>query len=208
MKKFFLFLVTVFSTAAFSQQNSEFEKVQNYFSQHRMMIEKEFQNRTSSSSHLYNKTLLSQDRKVFMQKLDSLENSAYQYALLTVRNREDLGKIFRPSGFETTRTDLKAISGKALYPGGLDNLRQQIAGLLYLGAFSPDIPLTRADVNFTVEADGSITYVHAEGVNPNFNKQAEIAIYRLPEKFIPATKDGVAVRYKYRIPVTLSLTAE
>lgn len=187
----------------FAQQNTEFEQVKNYFSQHRMMIEKEFQNRTSRTSQMYNRTLLSQDRKIFLQKLDSLENSAYQYALLTVRNREDLGRIRQHS--DTMRTELKSISEKALYPGGFENLRHQIAGLLYTDAFTSEFQSSKADVFFTVEPDGSITYVHAEGVNPNFNKQAEIAIYRLPEKFTPAVKDGVAVRYKYRIPVTFSL---
>ncbi len=201
---FFFFL----AIPAFAQQNTEFAQVKNYFGQHRMMIEKEFQNRTARSSQLYNKTLMSQDRKIFLQKLDSLENSAYQYALLTVRNREDLGKIRQSHNADTARTELKSISEKALYPGGLENLRQQIAGLLYIDAFAADFPASKADVFFTVEPDGSITYVHAEGLNPNFNKQAEIAIYRLPEKFTPAMKDGVAVRYKYRIPVTLSLAGK
>lgn len=183
------------------QQNNEFAQVNNYFVQHRQMIDKEFQKRRGHSP-LRNKSLISQDRKLFMMKLDSLENAAYQYALIAVRNREDLGQIRNDNTFPA-KPEIKAGSAetKADYPGGLENLRNQIANLIYLDAFSDEMPSTRADVQFTVERDGSVSSVRAEGLNASFNKQAEIAVYRLPQKFTPASINGVAVRYKYRFPV-------
>lgn len=209
MMKSVLFAILCIVPVLFSaQQNTEFATVSSYFTQHRKMIDREFQDKGSRTSQIYNKSLLSQDRKLFMQKLDSLENSAYQYALITVRNREDLGKLQQEMTPITSHNSQKPASLKAEYPGGVENLKNQIVSLLYVDAFSEDMPSSKANVLFTVERDGSVSSVRAEGLNASFNKQAEIAIYRLPEKFTPANINGVAVRYKYRIPLTLNMPAK
>ena len=58
-------------------------------------------------------------------------------------------------------------------------------------------------IQFVVEKDGSISSVKAEGDNFSFNRQAEIALYLLPEKFEPAFINGTAVRYRFRLPVAM-----
>jgi hypothetical protein len=57
-----------------------------------------------------------------------------------------------------------------------------------------------------VEKDGSISNVHAQGDNFTFNRQAEIALYSLAEKFSPAIFKGDPTVYRFKIPLTLTLT--
>jgi len=54
-----------------------------------------------------------------------------------------------------------------------------------------------------VEPDGSVSSVRADGTNPIFNRQAEIAVYMLPEKFSPALVNGKPVRYNFSIPLAM-----
>ncbi|WP_449399905.1 hypothetical protein [Chryseobacterium wanjuense] len=56
----------------------------------------------------------------------------------------------------------------------------------------------KTDVAFIVEKDGTISNVHAQGNNFTFNRQAEIALYSISEKFSPATLKGNTVRYRFQ----------
>ena len=59
-------------------------------------------------------------------------------------------------------------------------------------------------VSFVVDENGSITDIKAEGENISFNKQAEIAMYLISEKFTkPALQKGNAVKYAFRMPLSI-----
>lgn len=63
--------------------------------------------------------------------------------------------------------------------------------------------MLKSIVTFVVERDGSIAQVKSEGDNIVFNRQAEICMYLVPDKFIPGTLHGVAVRSRFTFPITM-----
>ena len=199
---FFLFIVTF----SFAQQNEEFKVVKNYFDYQRSMLNQEFKKRFDQEVSNANKIAVENDFQEFMQKLDSIQNSALVNALVRVKIREDLNWLQFPkqssnTSENPTKTDL---SSNANYPGGFNLMRQQITDLFYTDAILSDQKMMRTELLFVVERDGSISSVKAEGDNFTFNRQAEIALYLLPEKFSPASINGTAIRYRFRIPLSMN----
>ena len=140
-----------------------------------------------------------------MVKLDSIQNTAFIGTLIKVKNREDLEKITVKNLPELHLNPKKEdLNKEAQYPGGFETLRKQVADLFYTDSVLPDQKLLKTNVVFVVERDGSIGNVHAEGENFTFNRQAEIAMYLLPEKFSPAIINGTAVRYRFRLPLSMN----
>ncbi len=91
----------------------------------------------------------------------------------------------------------------AVYSGGNKKLLKHLAYLFYTEGVLPDRNLMKANVVFVVEKDESINSVQAEGDYLLFNRQAEIALYLLPQKFSPATINEVAVRSQFIVPLTM-----
>lgn len=203
-----LFSIAIFiGSFLFAQQNREFKAVKEYYDYQRVMISSEMKKRYENGQNAFEKNVAKKDFILFMQKMDSLQNTAFIGALISVRNREDLSRL---QNFETIEeVKLKpnkkiTLEKKAEYPGGIDTMRKHVAELFYLDAVIADEKTLKTDVHFIVEQDGSISSVHAEGNNFTFNRQAEIAIYRLPDKFSPAMIKGNAVRYHFRLPLTMN----
>jgi hypothetical protein len=82
------------------------------------------------------------------------------------------------------------------YPGGINTLRQEVADLLYIDGVNSNSKTVKTDVVFIVEKDGTISNVHAQGDNFTFNRQAEIALYSISEKFSPAMVKGDPARFR------------
>ena len=141
-----------------------------------------------------------------MVKLDSIQNTAFIATLIKVKNREDLDRIAsRKTTIDHAENPQKQmLNEQATYPGGFETLRKQVADLFYSDSVLPDQKLLKTNVVFVVEKDGSISSVRAEGDNFTFNRQAEIALYLLPEKFSPAVINGTAVRYRFRLPLAMN----
>lgn len=199
---FFLYCGNLF----FAQQNEEFASTKKYFDYQRFMLNNEFKKRFDDEKIGAEKMAINQDFAEFMVKLDSIQNTAFIGTLIKVKNREDLERI-KNRNLKKTRLEnpsKREIAEEAKYPGGIQKLREQVADLFYSEAILPDQKLLKTDVVFVVEKDGSISSVHAEGENVPFNKQAEIAMYLLPEKFSPAIIDGSAVRYRFRLPLSMT----
>ena len=138
----------------------------------------------------------------FISKLDSIRNVAYLGALIKVKNREDLCLI------EKNQSQLfgekKSIESKPEFPNGLNSLRDKVANLFYSDCLAVDEKEISTMLSFVVAEDGSISEVRASGDNANLNKQAEIALYLLPEKFTkPATMNGNAVKYSFQMPLVV-----
>ena len=83
---------------------------------------------------------------------------------------------------------------------------EKVAELFYADGICCDDKELNTTLKFVVEKDGSISEITAEGETPSFNKQAEIALYLLPDKFQkPGTVNGNAVRYVFRMPIRMRL---
>ena len=191
---------------AFGQQNEEFKYVKNYFDYQRFMLNTQFQKKIDKEKNTAGKINLSKDFGEFMKKMDSVQNTAFVNALIKVKNREDLSNLSEYQNQKNFDENPKKseLSEEARYPGGFENLRSQVADLFYFDSVITQIKTLSANVEFVVERDGSISGVHAQGDNSAFNRQAEIAMYQLPEKFSPALVDGSAVRYRFRLPLKMN----
>lgn len=207
MTKKLLYLILLmgffFSNA---QQNEEFRMTKNYFDYQRFMLNNEFKKKFDSEQNLDGKRLIKKDFTDFMVKLDSVQNTAFIATLIKVKNREDLEKIASNKTLidQAKNPEKSELNEEAIYPGGFETLRKQVANLFYSDSVLPNQKLMKTNVVFVVEKDGSISSVHAEGDNFTFNRQAEIALYLLPEKFSPAMINGTAVRYRFRLPLAMN----
>ncbi|MCW3160535.1 energy transducer TonB [Chryseobacterium oryctis] len=138
--------------------------------------------------------------------MDSVENVALIGALLKVKNLEDLGRLQNNSiKPEKTASPSPIIDKEAVFPGGINALRQEIAHIFYTEGVYTETKTIKANVAFIVEKDGSISNVKAQGDNFTFNRQAEIALYSIPEKFSPAIINGDPARFRFQLPLTMNL---
>lgn len=192
------------STFYFSQQNEEFKMVKNYYNQHRSMLNNEFKKKFDAETNPLYKSAVKNDFLFFMKKMDSIENVALIGALLKVKNLEDLKNIRSKTLPSQNRQYSTAIDKKANYPGGIDALRNEVAQLFYAEGVYSETDQVKTSVDFIVEKDGSISNVKAVGDNFTFNRQAEIALYSVHEKFSPAYYNGNPVRYQFKLPLALN----
>jgi hypothetical protein len=208
VKSFFLCLFCAISSFCFSQQTEEFKLVKNYYNHHRSLLKTEFKKKFDAETNPVNKAGIKSDFLLFASKMDSIENVALIGALLKVRNLEDLNKIQKKSFIsekETIQPKLSAIDKMADYPGGINALRQEIAKIFYTNGVYSETKTIKTNVGFVVEKDGRISNVHAQGDNFTFNRQAEIALYSVSEKFSPAMINGGPVRYRFQLPLTMNI---
>jgi len=206
VSKKLLLLIILFSGVrlAFAQQNTEFRLVKEYYDSQRINLLNAFKKEAQNNRNTIQLEEMKIDFSEFMSKMDSIQNVASIGALIRVKNREDLQRILQENkGKDRKVSDTISLEIPAEYPGGINTLRQQVADLFYFDALLSDISKVSTNIYFVVEKDGSISSVRADGENFVFNRQAEIAVYMLPEKFTPATFNGEKVRYSYRIPLTM-----
>ncbi len=170
------------------------------------MLNNEFRKKFDAEPNALKKNVIKGDFLFFMKKMDSIENTALIGALLRVRNIEDLQTLKTTAGIAQDFNDMSANVEKiADYPGGINTLRQEVADLLYVDGVNSNSKTVKTDVIFIVEKDGTISNVHAQGDNFTFNRQAEIALYSISEKFSPAMVKGDPARFRFRIPLTLTM---
>lgn len=203
MKALYLLFILI-STFCFSQQTEEFKMVKNYYNQHRTMLNTEFKKKFDAEKNPLHKAAVKNDFLFFMKKMDSIENVALIAALLKVKNLEDLKKINSKTILSPQQDFPKLIEKTADYPGGINALRKEVAQLFYGDGVFSETGNLKTNVAFIVEKDGTISNVKAEGDNFTFNRQAEIALYSVSEKFSPAYTNGNPVRYRFRLPLVLN----
>lgn len=193
------------SSLCFSQQAEEFRNVKNYYNHHRQLLNNEFKKKYDAETNILSKDAIKGDFVFFMKKMDSIENVALIGALLKVKNLEDLRKLQTRGMISGNHPDLISTTEKSAdYPGGINALRQEVANLFYIDGVYADEKTVKANVAFIVEKDGTISDVHAQGANFTFNRQAEIALYSISEKFAPAVFKGNTVRYRFKLPLTMT----
>ncbi len=193
-----------------AQQNTEFIGVKKEFDHKRAQIIQAFKQEFQKPYTQAQVENMKSDFLEFMSKLDSIENVAAINALVAVRTREDLEFLDKNTIEPEEDKSIKTITtsttteSSAVYPGGMDKLRKQITELFYYSAIRNNPSKISSQITFIVERDGSISHVKATGEDAIFNRQAQIAMYMLPEKFSPAKVGNSTVRYRFRMPLTMN----
>ncbi|HCR76284.1 MAG TPA: hypothetical protein DIW37_07795 [Chryseobacterium sp.] len=92
------------------------------------------------------------------------------------------------------------------YPGGMNELRNNISKSFDGSNVKASKEPYRTEINYTVLEDGNIADVKATGNNEAFNTEAVNSFKKANENITwkPAEKDGKQVRYRMRIPLTMS----
>lgn len=98
---------------------------------------------------------------------------------------------------------LNKIEKTAEFPKGFSEFRNMIYNNFRIENIQGNEKI-HSDITFIVERDGTIVDIKASGSNESFNKEAVYAISKIKEKWIPATIDGVPVRYKFRVPLDIT----
>lgn len=168
------------------------------------MLNQEFKKKFDKEQNNFVKVSIKNDFQLFMRKMDSIENVALIGALLKTKNLEDLQHF---KGLKLNLNNLQdlpqTIDKNADYPGGINALRQEVANLFYSDGVYSEIKDVKTQIAFIVEKDGSISNVKAEGENFTLNRQAEIALYSVVERFSPSYINGIAVRSRFKLPLSL-----
>lgn len=201
--KYFILIFSFLSASVFSQQTDDFRSIKGYYNQHRNMLNQEFKKKFDKEQNTFVKIGIKNDFQLFMKKMDSIENIALIGALLKTKNLEDLQHFKSLKSNQNNNVFPQTIDKNADYPGGINALRQEVANLFYSDGVYSEIKDVKTQVAFIVEKDGSISNVKAEGENFTFNRQAEIALYSVFERFSPAYMNGNPVRYRFRLPLSL-----
>lgn len=91
----------------------------------------------------------------------------------------------------------------AEFPGGINAFRSKVNSNFDTSVMSGDEGVVKSEVTFVVERDGSITDVKATGSNSTMNAEAVRTVKSIKNKWAPAKINGQAVRYRYRLPLTM-----
>ncbi len=206
MRRNFLFLLMLNFLPAllFSQQNAEFKKVKIHFESQKSQILTAFKREFVTKNDPAEKAGMHREFVDFMKKMDSVQNSVYIATLVKVKNDEDLAKLNNLEVNTNEFHDGYTLTKAPEYPGGLNELRRQIADGFFAETVLPMQKQFKTLVSFVVEKDGSISTVEATGENHPFNIQAMIAVYLLPNKFSPALLAGRPLKYRYTLPLVLN----
>lgn len=93
----------------------------------------------------------------------------------------------------------------AEYPGGNNELRKKMGYNFDSSSLDHQNSIIKGDVFITVDENGKASVISAVGENEKFNNEA-IRVAKLANENVtwtPATKDGLAVRYRYKIPLAM-----
>ena len=91
----------------------------------------------------------------------------------------------------------------AEFKGGINAFRSKVQNNFDTSVMSGDEGTVKTEVTFVVERDGSITDVKASGPNKDFIAEAIRTVKSVRDKWTPAKINGQAVRYRYRLPLTM-----
>ncbi len=150
----------------------------------------------------------------------SAENAIQQEELSKNTNDEKgISDTLRPK--EGNQTSLRQENTKSVnvspnndnislpqFPGGNNELRNRMAKLFDGSKINTpkNKEMYRTDLSYTVKEDGTVTDIKASGNNELFNSENIDAFKKANANIIwkPAEKDGKAVSYTFRMPLTMS----
>ena len=89
-------------------------------------------------------------------------------------------------------------------PGGINEFRNKFQNEFKISKLNGVKGQIKTEIKFIIEKDGSTSNFTAEGNNENLNKEALRAAKGIKLQWTPAKINGQAVRYRFRMPLTLS----
>lgn len=92
----------------------------------------------------------------------------------------------------------------AEFPGGINAFRSKVSSNFDGSVMDGGEGTVKSEITFVVERDGSITDVKASGSNSDFNAEAVRTVKSIKNKWAPAKINGQAVRYRFRLPLTMN----
>lgn len=136
------------------------------------------------------------------------ENKSEQSALYSVKtlNMEAESQLVTQNDTEKN-TDID--DELPSFPGGDVKLREWIKKNMKYPSYAKNNGIEgQVLVVFIVEKDGSISNAEVSwGVDPSLDQEALRIVNKMP-KWKPGTQNGVAMRVKYRLPITFTLKKE
>lgn len=199
MKKIFLMLFGFHLISA--QQNDFFREVKKNFDDRETAMILQYKKLYEKSSE-EDKAKLNAEFIMLQRRMKEARNNAYLEALVKTKIQKDLDKEEKEKVAIAPKPD--NYEGAAEYPTGMDGLRSEFADGFYTDAIHTEGNYD-AEITFVVERDGSLSNMKVNGRNHIFNQQAEIAMYLLSHRFIPAYIKGQAVRSRFRFPIKMRL---
>jgi len=111
----------------------------------------------------------------------------------------------RPENKTDTESQTTSV---AEYPGGVNELRNKVVNLFDGSKLKSvkDQKIMRTEINYTVDENGKVIDVTANGNDEVFTTEAVSAFKKANENIVwkPAEKDGQPVRYHMKMPLTMS----
>lgn len=92
----------------------------------------------------------------------------------------------------------------ATFPLGITALRTMIHENFRMRKIITNADQEFCELIFVIDREGSMVEVKTLGTNISFNKEAERALSKIKQRWIPAEMNGQKVRYRFRIPLTLT----
>ena len=96
------------------------------------------------------------------------------------------------------------IGNPAVFPSGADVLKNRIIKNFRMRKIISNAETETCQISFIIDKDGSMVDVKASGTNESFNREAERAILKIKDKWIPGELNGEKVRCRFRIPLTIT----
>lgn len=89
------------------------------------------------------------------------------------------------------------------FPGGINAFRKKFTENLDLSKIEAK-GVVSSELSFTIEKDGTLTDLKAEGKNAQFNSSVIAAIKSIKMKWIPGKMDGGYVRSTFKMPLRMA----
>ncbi|QBO57726.1 M56 family metallopeptidase [Chryseobacterium salivictor] len=91
------------------------------------------------------------------------------------------------------------------FPNGINAFRTLIQSNFDTSIFKGEIGIQKTTIYTNIDENGKMTDIVAEGPNELFNREAERVVKLISAEHIwtPATEDGKAVKYRFKLPLTM-----
>lgn len=131
----------------------------------------------------------------------SITLGCFAFGQESVKGTAELDELVLKKDNETI---YKRVEKVAVFPRGTEILQKMIANNFKARKVVSNSQKETCELTFIIDRDGSLIDIKASGSNESFNKEAIRAISKIKEKWIPAEINGQKVRYRFRIPLTMS----
>ncbi|MBS1573461.1 MAG: energy transducer TonB [Bacteroidetes bacterium] len=95
------------------------------------------------------------------------------------------------------------------YPGGINKFRQDVINNINFHHLNPSDDFDmKAIVEFIINTEGNIENIDVISNNNNFKNMTKVAVRKTNQKWTPAIKNGMIIRYRMRLPISMKARTE